>query len=249
MDRTKDILGDILTALALLTRLPVRASFRHSARAAWAWPLAGLAVGSIACLAGGLAASMGIPSAIVAGLVVATQVIVTGAMHEDGLADCADGFWGGWDRARRLEIMHDSRIGAYGVLALVLGLGLRWASLAALIGAGHLWAPVLLAAVASRMTMLGLATGLPHARGDGLSVRTGRPGTRTFLGGMVAGGIALALLAPAALVMVVVWGAILGVLCAAIARSKIGGQTGDVLGATQQIGEVGILILLSATLI
>ena len=137
-------LRDILLALVLLTRLPLPrlpdSAFARQAKAAWAYPLAGLAVALPACVLGALALAAGLPAGPAAGLVMTVQVLLTGAMHEDGLADVADGFWGGFTRERRLEIMKDSRIGAYGVLALVLILILRWSALTALIGAGGIWA-------------------------------------------------------------------------------------------------------------
>ena len=125
--------GDIATATALLTRLPVPFTADRAAAAAWAYPVTGLFVATLAAAVASLALAFGLPPALAAGLVLAIQVIVTGAMHEDGLADSADGLWGGWTRARRLEIMRDSRIGTYGVLALVLVTGLRWAALTAII--------------------------------------------------------------------------------------------------------------------
>ena len=149
-DKPNIAAGDFSEALALMTRLPARAPGARRAAAAWAWPLAGALVAGLAGLAAALALWLGLSAAVAAGLALAVQIALTGALHEDGLADCADGFWGGMERARRLEIMHDSRIGTYGVLALVLGLGLRWALLAGLFAAGHVIAPLLAAAALSR---------------------------------------------------------------------------------------------------
>ena len=100
-------------------------------------------------------------------------MITTGAMHEDGLADTVDGLWGGWTRDRRLEIMKDSHIGTYGVLALIVSAGLRWSVLAGLLtlGAG----PVVAIAVLSRASMPALMAALPNARGDGLAHKVGAP--------------------------------------------------------------------------
>ena len=114
-------LGDLPAALGLLTRLPVRVNTANAtargARAAWAWPLAGVAVGAIAALAAAAAMWCGLPLGVCSLLLIAVQMIVSGAMHEDGLADIIDGLWGGWDKDRRLAIMKDSQIGTYGVLA------------------------------------------------------------------------------------------------------------------------------------
>jgi adenosylcobinamide-GDP ribazoletransferase len=242
--------GDIAAALGLLTRLPVPvsgAAAARGARAGWAYPLAGMVVAVLGGVAGALALSLGLAPAIAAGLSLGVMIAATGALHEDGLADCADGFWGGWDRARRLEIMKDSRIGTYGVLALVLATGLRWAALSALFAQGWVFGPLIAAAMLSRAAMPALMAALPHARDTGLSHHVGRPAAVTvaigaalaLLGAMIAAGAAAGLGA-----------AILAVLVAmamgALARSRIGGQTGDVLGGTQQVCEIAVLVALSA---
>jgi adenosylcobinamide-GDP ribazoletransferase len=244
--------ADIAAALGLLTRLPVpvdgaRGAARGAA-AAWAWPLAGLAVGALGAAAGGLALALGLTPGVAAGVVLAAQVMVTGAMHEDGLADAADGLWGGWDRARRLEIMKDSRIGTYGVMALLITGLMRWSALAAVLAAGAHW-PVLLAVGAlSRLPMVALSSALPNARGSGLSQAVGRPGARTLaLAAVVALAPGLLLMGGAVLSMLV----LAMPLCLAlawIARRKIGGQTGDILGASQQLAEVVALAAAAAWL-
>ena len=241
---------DPLLSLVLLTRLPLpplaRESFSRQARAVWAFPLAGLVVGTLASLSGLLALCWW-PPLVAAGLALSVQVLVTGALHEDGLADTADGFWGGFERARRLEIMKDSHIGSYGVLALILGIGLRWAALTALFDAGLVWAPVALG-VLSRAAMPVLMASLPNARGSGLSQSVGRPPR-----GAVLTGLALALVLA---YLAIGWSALpAALLCAplvlglrALAKAKIGGQTGDVLGACQQVTELGAALALLALL-
>ncbi|RME14541.1 MAG: adenosylcobinamide-GDP ribazoletransferase [Alphaproteobacteria bacterium] len=240
--------GDLAAALALLTRLPVPADHRRGGAAAWAWPLAGLAVALVAGLVGMVAAGFGLPPALVAGLVLAAQILVTGALHEDGLADSADGLWGGQDRARRLEIMKDSRIGSYGVLALGLSLGLRWGALAALIGTGHLFGALLTAAVLSRAPMAVLSAALPNARGSGLSADVGRPGRETALAAVALAGLVALLAAGWAALAAFLWVALATIALAALAKARLGGQTGDILGASQQLGEIAALSALAAML-
>lgn len=245
---------DIPAALGLLSRLPVPMDMDHAtqrgAKAAWAYPVAGIIIAVIAILVGLVAQRIGLPDAATAGLTLATLIIITGAMHEDGLADTADGFWGGWEKTRRLEIMKDSHIGTYGVIALVLSLGLRWLALTLLVSIGALWIVLLVAAPLSRAAMLAVMVALPHARDTGLSHAVGRPSATTVLIGTVCATlIALLVLQSIGLWIVVIAATALATLaCAAIAHAKIGGQTGDVLGATQQITEITILLTLCAVL-
>ncbi len=236
---------DVPAALALLTRLPVPASQSRGAAGAWAYPLAGLVVGALAGVAGW--AALGLGAGLAAALALTVQVMLTGALHEDGLADCADGFWGGADTARRLAIMKDSQVGSFGVLALVLSLIARWSALSALFAAGTVLAPMIAAAVLSRAAMSAAMAVLPNARGRGLADSVGRPGAAT-----VALAVALALtvaaraLGPLAALAAGLAAAALAALTALTARAKIGGVTGDVLGAVQVISEIAALAALVA---
>jgi adenosylcobinamide-GDP ribazoletransferase len=207
-------------------------------------------VGLIAALVGIVAGWLGLPPAISAGLALASMVIITGALHEDGLADSADGLWGGWDPVRRLEIMKDSHIGSYGVIALILSLGLRWVALTSLAGQGGplnqtaLISALVLCATLSRAPMVVVMSALPHARRGGLSVRVGRPHRASAaLAVAVALAVGLVFLGLALAGLIVVLGLVtLAIIL--ISKVKIGGQTGDILGATQQISEIAILCVL-----
>lgn len=241
---------DIPAALGLLTRFPVKVdgarAMARGAASAWAWPLAGLVVAVLAALSGWLALALGLPAGVAAAVVLAVQVAATGAMHEDGLSDSLDGLWGGATRERRLEIMKDSRVGSYGVLALVLSMLLRWSALSALMADAG-WAGALIAAaMLSRGGMVALAAALPFARPGGLSASVGRPS---------AGAISLALaLALVATLLLTGWPGLAAAVSvtfalafwAAIAQARIGGQTGDILGAGQQIAEITALLALVA---
>ena len=240
------LLQDIPAALGLLSRLPVpvdgKKATARGAAAAWAYPVAGLIIGTIAACIAKVATWLGMPATIAAALTLATLVIITGAMHEDGLADSADGLWGGWDPARRLEIMKDSHIGVYGVAALMLSFLLRWTALSSLIALGLHWSALITAAIISRACMTGLMAVLPHARADGLSQSVGRPSHQ-------AAGIAAVIALVVAVVFWGWWGLVIALaaelaalLCMGLARAKIGGQTGDILGATQQITEIAVLL-------
>ena len=233
-----DILGDFRRACALLTRLPIRADFSQTSATTWAWafPVVGLLVGGIAVgvAAGLMSLGLGV-SAVAIGLIV--QVMVTGAMHEDGLADSADGLWGGWTPARRLEIMKDSRIGTYGVIALILAFLWRWALWSVLLSV----APLALVAVSalSRAPLPALMAALPHARDTGLSHTTGRP-TRipAAAAGVIAAIIALMCVGPLAALVGIILAALSTTAVGLIAKAKIGGQTGDTLGAAQVVAEL-----------
>lgn len=244
--------NDIPAAIGLLSRVPVpvdaELATSRGAQAAWAYPVAGLVVALIAAVVGQALLLFGVSAPLTAGLVLATLVIVTGAMHEDGLADAADGLWGGWNKDRRLVIMKDSRIGAYGVITLVLGLGLRWQALTLVIAAGALWPALIATAMLSRAIMVPLMARLPHARDTGLSHSVGRPDiTTSRIAEGLAVVVAIMLFGLSGLWLIAITLAT-GMGCAAIARGKIGGQTGDILGATQQITEIALLITLSVLL-
>ncbi len=231
---------DLPSAFALLTRLPVPPHRPSGGASAWAWPLVGLVLGLSAALAALLALSLGLSPALAAVIVLGTEAALTGALHEDGLADCADGFWGGQDRSRRLEIMKDSRIGTYGALALILVTLARWAAVVTLLQDGRA-ATLVAAGALSRVPMAVLMAALPNARGSGLSASVGAPGwERVGIGAGLALLVALTFAGWSALAMALA-AAAAGAAVAGLARSRIGGQTGDVLGASQQLALVACL--------
>ena len=248
---------DIADALRFFTRLrvgePGPGAPLDIARIAWAAPVAGVVVGLIGALALALTALLGLPPLLRAGLTTAALVAVTGALHEDGLADVADGFGGGATRAAKLEIMRDSRIGAYGAIALALALILRIGALAAALDGGFWRAALSLTLVAalSRAAALTPLALLPPARADGAGAAAGRLNSNALAAawgsalvialvlGLVALGLTHALLAA-------LMGGAGAFIMVALARRTIGGQTGDVAGAAQQYGEIaawcGLLI-------
>lgn len=238
-------LADIAAAFGVLSRIPVRINTARGAVVAWAFPLVGLVLGMIlAAFAFGLDWA-GISPELAAGLILFASVMLTGAMHEDGLADTVDGLWGGWDKIRRLEIMKDSQIGAYGVIALILSLGLRWGAIAALIRADNFVA-LIAVGVLSRLPMVLMMATMENARSDGLSASVGRVGKgAVWVAFVLGGGLAAALLG-SAVIGVIVGIAISTLVLARIAQRKIGGQTGDILGASQQVAEVVALIILAS---
>ena len=239
---------DIAVALSLLSRWPLRLSesaYARSAQAVWAYPIAGAMIGLPVAVLAALCLWIGLSASLSALLALACLTLTTGAIHEDGLADSADGLWGGHTAAQRLEIMKDSRIGAYGVLALIFGIGLRWLALTALLDAGSVFGPILVTAVLSRAVPPTLMLYLPPVQSTGLSKSVGTP-EACHVGCAVATAIILAVLALQGFPIIVFVGAILaGAVCAIVAQSKINGQTGDILGASQQVAEIAILLCLT----
>lgn len=220
-------------------------------------PVAALVIGLPGALVAGLADLAGLPGTVTGALGVTAAVLATGAFHEDGLADTADGLGGGRTPERRLEIMRDSRIGSFGGAALILSLILRVSLLAALAQA---LAPLALGGVVLALACLSRVCGLipitilPSARVDGFSVAVGRPSPLDFGIAVMLGVLFATLLTlPSGLAGAPLWlGIGLGVVGALVlarwARLLIGGQTGDVAGASQQIGEVGLALGLVAGL-
>jgi adenosylcobinamide-GDP ribazoletransferase len=245
-----DPLRQLWLAAVLLTRLPLphlpADAFAHAPRAVWAYPLVGLGVGAVGALGGQLALMVGLPMLAAAALALGVMMLLTGAMHEDGLADVFDGFWGGFTPARRLEIMRDSQIGTYGVLALMIVLLLKTSAVMVLLSTG--WPAIIAAAALSRGVMPALMQSLPHARHDGLSHSVGQPPVgRAALAFGIGAGVALLCLGSLALLAVGVT-IVVALGSARLAKRKIGGQTGDVLGALQQLTETAILLCCAAVL-
>ncbi len=247
-DLGRPYIDDFRAALSLLTRLPLGDVPMRGAEAAWAYPLVGAAVGLIGGLIGLIAHWCGLPSALAALAALAAQVIVTGAMHEDGLADSADGLWGGWTRAQRLEIMKDSRIGTYGVIALILSLAARWSALWLMfqIDAGWALAAIITAGAVSRAGIPALMWALPHARGAGLSHGTGRPSVRICAAAAGIAAVMALILVGWSVFGVLIWAALVVIAASFLAKAKIGGQTGDILGAVQQLAEITVLLSIIA---
>jgi adenosylcobinamide-GDP ribazoletransferase len=244
---------DLLTAWLFLTRVslprilrPSTASAAGLTHALRAFPLIGAMIGLAAALVYWLGTLFGLSPLPAALLTIGATVWLTGGLHEDGLADCADGFGGGRDREAKLAIMRDSRIGSYGVLALVIGVGLRVAALADLSVADG--ATALVAAhAASRAAMPLLMALLEPARTDGLAASLGRPSEAVLAQAVILGVLICALMTgPFPGIVALSFAALVLAGLETLARRQIGGYTGDVLGAAQQVAETAILLALSA---
>jgi len=239
---------ELKASVAFCTRLPLprEAPIAGSvlARASWAFPVAGLIVGLVGAVVYALAHKLGLPAWPAAALAVAATMLATGCLHEDGLADTADGFGGGKTREQKLDIMRDSRIGAYGVCALVSSLLLRVSILASLPNA-HLVVWALIAShAAARATMPVLMFLLPPARSDGLSFEAGHPPGGSVAAAAVLGLLVLMLcLHPARAIMALIFLLVVIALMTWLSMRQIDGQTGDVLGALEQVSEIVVLLV------
>ena len=244
----KDICADLRMAASFVTILPVASSKPAGdgavARATWALPIAGLLVGLAGAFVYKVAIRCGLTPNLAALLTLTTTSLITGALHEDGLADTADGLGGGRTRERKLEIMRDSRIGTYGVCALILSFGLRWSALATIGSPFAVTLALCAAHAASRAGVPAFMALVPPARPDGLSASAGTPPGRSVAIAFALGTLALALaLGPAKALVGLILLSLAGMMLARLAIRQIGGQTGDILGAFEQLGEILILLV------
>ncbi len=239
----------LATALTFLTRLPLVARFAYPdqgaiARSAWTWPWIGAALGLVAAQVF-LHTSLIFNPSIAAIAACLTTVLLTGAFHEDGLADSADGIYGGFSIERRLEIMKDSRIGSYGAIALVLVLAMKIAALSAIAQTQIVEALVIAHALA-RTSALPITMILPYARGDGYNKPIGSEMSWFVVAAGLLGGLFWLWFFPAKALLIVI---VLGALWAAAALlfwRKLRGFTGDTLGALNQLTELAVLLVFAA---
>lgn len=240
-----------LGALRFFTRIPVPAWVGHSAdglnASARYFPAVGIVVGLVAALVFTLATAIW-PTPVAVLLSMAATVYLTGAFHEDGLADTADGLGGGWSREDILRIMKDSRTGSYGVVATVLVLLGKFAALSAL---PLVWLPLALVAAhaGSRGAAVSLLAFLDYARED--ATAKAKPlATRLSRGGLAAAAafaslpssLLLALTGPAPILAAWALMAVATAWLVRLYRRNLGGYTGDTLGAVQQVSEVAFYL-------
>ena len=241
-------LEDIHASVVFLTRLPAP-EWRHDrplSASMWAFPIAGVLVATIAGACYAAFAAVGCPPAVAALAAVAALVLATGGLHEDGLADFADGAGGA--RENRLAIMADSRIGAFGAAALIVSVGGRAASIAAIGDAVAALGALVAAAAASRAAMPVFMAATKPAKNDGLAAEAGRPAAPVWISGLAAA-VAIAVLAAPGGWAGCLAGAAAGVAATGWAAHRmLGGHTGDVLGAAQQAAEFLSLALIAAAL-
>lgn len=244
-------LSDIPVSLVFFTRLPLPhfdIPGRKLGDAIWAAPIAGLAVALVAWLVTEIAGFFDVPTLATAALAIATTIIVTGCLHEDGLADVADGFGGGKTTERKLEIMHDSRLGTYGAAALLLSVLIRWACIVALVQRDVALAGLIAAHVGSRAIFARLIHDTPLASQSGLAATVGLIATEATWLSLALGIAALLLLGVFGAMVTVLFVAAVTIAFRQLCMRQIGGITGDTLGAAQQLAEIAILLAAAAIL-
>lgn len=238
-------------ATQFLTRLPINGDIEHSeeafARSARFYPAVGLLVGGIAAIVF-FVADILLTNYLAAALAILSAVVVSGALHEDGLADTFDGLIAGQDRARILEIMRDSNIGSYGILALIFAIAIKLVALGEMWWWDAFWA-IIVAHALSRHAMVEIIGRYDYARSE--SAKFTKPsvsGDDLTYARLWALGVLIA-----SAVLIGLWPTLIGLGAVAITVSgfaqffvrKLGGYTGDCLGASQQLAEVAFLIGLS----
>jgi adenosylcobinamide-GDP ribazoletransferase len=237
--------NELRLALAFLTRIPVRLPAHVAdnplAASVRAFPFAGLPVALVGSAVYAIAWTIGIPPALSGLLALAAMMATTGALHEDGLADFADAA-GAHDPERRLAVMRDSRIGTFGVLALVVATGLRAGAISYLADPLEVATALVAAACASRACIVYAMHALPFARSDGLARRAGRPGKARTLDALAIGAAFLLFAGGLAALLAVAFAGLATWAAVRRARHLLGGQTGDVLGSVQQVAEIGVLL-------
>ncbi|MSP82856.1 MAG: adenosylcobinamide-GDP ribazoletransferase [Alphaproteobacteria bacterium] len=241
--------ADLATAARFFTTAPIPGGHSRLADAAWAFGVIGAGVGALAGLTYAIADGLGLHHLLAAILAVAAAAVLTGALHEDGLADAADALGVRGDRECRLAAMRESGVGAYGVLALVLVTLGRVGAIAAIADPLAVLGALLAAGAVSRAALVPIMQAQSPARTDGLAAGAGQPSAN---GATIAVAIAAILAVIGTGPLTAIAGLIVAGLAAYgiahLARRLLGGHTGDVLGAVQQISELVFLMAVSAIL-
>lgn len=255
-----NLYAQLIEAARFLTRVPLPQTPQKSFNLSdtfMMFPVVGGLIGAVSGVVLVGAALVGLPPFLSAILSVTVTIFLTGGLHEDGIADVADGLGGGTTVERKLEIMRDSSLGTYGALCLFLIVAAKLSVLASLFGRVapfYMIIAVLIASAAlSRTMMVGLVSILPPARKDGVAASLDKlPKGRS----LVAYGLALAIVAVAlwpvlslvGIGVAIVWAIFAACFIGALALSQIGGHTGDVAGAVQQLSEIAFLFAIVALL-
>ena len=254
MISNQPLIKDLMACVQFLSRLPIPEFLANHdkpdlAKSSRMFPIAGLVISAPAIIVMMLLGLLDVPSQVIAAVVISIQLVVTGALHEDGLADCADGFGGGRNLEDKLAIMKDSHVGAFGVSASIMALVLRFVLLSSFLDISILAAilALLSAQLLSRAVQVAFWQSLPPARPDGLAGTLGQPDGAAIQWALaigIIGAITLTFFAfPAISVFLSMAMTILAVIAFhLLCKKQINGQTGDTIGAIQIITEIAFLI-------
>jgi adenosylcobinamide-GDP ribazoletransferase len=250
--------AELIAALRFLTRLPVPFSrtidhvpLKHAMRF---FPVAGAVVGALTGLVLWGLAQFNMPPLLASVFAYAISIMLTGALHEDGIADTFDGLVGGSTRERRLEIMRDSRIGTYGTLALIVTAAAKITALFAFSRLDLVTTLLIItgAAAFSRALVVDVLWATKPARGDGLSHMAGRPSRNTVIIAILMGVILVFAAGIQTLLVASIYALAASLSVTGLIRiwatRKIGGQTGDICGAVQVLTEIAVLSAFASTL-
>ncbi|UTW57415.1 adenosylcobinamide-GDP ribazoletransferase [Kordiimonas sp. SCSIO 12603] len=241
---------DIAAAFMLLTRIPINWTKISDAppnlgRAMWAYPVVGFFIGGLMSLAFLASTHIGISKELAILIAISTAVFTTGSFHEDGLADVADGFGGGYGKDKKLEIMRDSRIGTYGGLALIIAFSFKFFSLQSMTEMDIVRAMIIVAVI-SRSVILIPPLILSPARSNSLATEAGKPSFPTVTTAFILSlGSSFFIASMAATIFLTVSALLTTLVFCRLAYKQVGGYSGDILGATQQLSEIAMLITLA----
>jgi adenosylcobinamide-GDP ribazoletransferase len=235
-----------LAALQFLTRIPIRLRSEPSMATAVVWfPAVGATIG-VAAGAAGAAAWHVVPPSVAAALTITIALLITGAFHEDGLGDIADAFGGGYTVERRLEIMKDSRHGTYGVAAMCVSIVIRMLAVGTLPGPAAIFATLVAAHTLARAAAVALMAAVPLAGHSGLGADYGRSTSPGRAGVALVSGCAISVVAVGWWIGPMLLAALVAAVAVGwLARRKIGGISGDVLGACEQVAECACMVVVS----
>lgn len=254
----RSVRNDIADTFRFFSRIPMPKHWGDVSRApsfqrsAWALIVLGFVLGMISGCIGVVGSTIGFPAEIAALLMIITSLVLTGCLHEDGLADTADGLFGGASKDRRIEIMRDSRIGVYGMLALVLALAIKWTILAdrvEIYSIPELLTLMVALETLSRAALMCLWSFSVNASQTGLSASVNKPGRPMAILMCVLSAGFLIVTPLSWLSIALFYAVLIGLLFVykATCSRLIGGQTGDTMGAFTILVQLTLLLVVSAS--
>jgi len=243
---------DILHLLSFFTIIPIKSNTKTKlSKSLYVLPLISLIIGTIATIPLLTLSLIDMPNLIISIITIFTLILITGALHEDGLADFVDSFGAAKSKAKKIEILSDSHIGVYGTIALIISLSIRITALYVILDSGGILyaiSALLAASVLSRTTILHILTTLPAIKKNGLGYSATMPEKKVLIFSYSLSIFILSILVIPTFgffgfLFIITSGVLASLLVTSIAFKHLGGQTGDVCGSVQQISE--ILIYLS----